>query len=205
MCFWHEERITIVLRRFISTTEVKNTYRYLDTQKKYEIIKTVLLFAVSISLFIGGYVATQSRNNLLTVVAVLGCLPASKSLVSAIMFCRFHSASADVHQAVSSFDACADTLYDLVFTTQKVNYCVAHASLIGAELVLYTEDQKLDKKGLDAHLYDMLKKAGVKKVNIGIFTDLKRYTDRVNTLLNADREPYADAALLIESLKEISL
>ncbi len=195
----------IVLRRFISTTEVKNTYRYLDTQKKYEIIKTVLLFAVSISLFVGGYVATETRNNLLTVVAVLGCLPASKSLVNAIMFCRFHSTSEKVHQAVLPFDSCVETLYDLVFTTQKVNYCVAHACLIGQELVLYTEDKKLDKKGLDAHLHDMLKKAGVQKVNIGIFTELKRYTDRVNTLMNSEREAYPDSALLMESLKEISL
>ncbi|MCD7752576.1 MAG: hypothetical protein LUI10_12730 [Lachnospiraceae bacterium] len=194
-----------MLRRFISTAEVKNTYRYLDTQKIYEIIKTVLLFAVSISLFIAGYIATETRNNLLTVVAVLGCLPASKSLVNAIMFLRFHSASENVHQAVAPLDERTDTLYDLVFTTQKVNYCVAHACLIGPELVLYTEDKKLDKKGLETHLCDMLKKAGVQKVNIGIFTELKRYTDRVNTLLNTEHGEYRDTALLIESLKEISL
>ncbi len=195
----------IVLRRFISTTEVKNTYRYLDTQKKYEILKTVLLFAVSVSLFIGGYIATETRNNLLTVVAVLGCLPASKSMVNAIMFCRFHSASEEVHQTVSSLDEQTDTLYDLVFTTQNVNYCVSHACLIGQELVLYTEDKKLDKKGLEVHLKDMLKKAGVQKVNIGIFSELRRYTDRVNTLLNAERDAYPDTDLLMESLKEISL
>ncbi len=194
-----------MLRRFISTTEVKNTYRYLDSQKKYEIIKTVLLFAVSISLFIAGYAATETRNNLLTVVAVLGCLPASKSLVSAIMFCRFHSTSEKVHQAVAALDEHTDTLYDLVFTTQKTNYFIAHASLVGADLVLYTEDKKLDKKALEDHLYDMLKKAGIKKVNIGIFSELKRYTDRVNTLLNTGGEEYPDTALVIESLKEISL
>ncbi len=194
-----------MLRRFISTTSVKNTYRYLDTQKKYEIIKTMLLFAVSVSLFIAGYAATETRNNLLTVVAVLGCLPASKSLVNAIMFCRFKSATEEVHQAVKAFDEQGRTLYDLVFTTQKVNYHVAHACLIGPELVLYTEDKKLDKKALDAHLHEMLKKAGVKKVNIGVFTELKRYTERVNTLLSAEHEEYPDAALLIESLKEISL
>ncbi|MCD7738474.1 MAG: hypothetical protein LUH58_05465 [Lachnospiraceae bacterium] len=194
-----------MLRRILGTTQVKNTYRYIDTQKKYEIIRTALLFGVSLSLFAGGYVATETRNNLLTVVAILGCLPASKSLVSAIMFCRFHSASGEVHQAVSAFDESQETLYDLVFTTQKVNYVVDHCCLIGNELVFLAQERTVDKKGLEAHIHEMLRKAGVGKVNIGIFTELHRYTDRLNTLAASEREEYKDAALLLESLKEISL
>ncbi|MCD7807293.1 MAG: hypothetical protein LUH19_08145 [Lachnospiraceae bacterium] len=194
-----------MLRRFLGLAQVKNTYRYIDTQRVYEILRTVLFFGVSIALFLGGYQATGSRNNLLTVVAVLGCLPASKSMVSAIMFCRFHSASEQVHQAAAPFDETQDTLYDLVFTTQKVNYSVAHCCLIGNELVLLTEDKKLDKKGLESHLNEMFKKAGLGKVNIGIFTEIRRYTDRLNTLIKGEREEYKDAALLIETLREITL
>ena len=74
------------LKRLFTTAEVKGTEKYLDTQKKYELIRTLLYFGISASLFIGGYLQTKSKVNLLTVVAVLGCLPASKSAVSAIMF-----------------------------------------------------------------------------------------------------------------------
>ncbi|MCD8326051.1 MAG: hypothetical protein LUC90_05020 [Lachnospiraceae bacterium] len=194
-----------MIQRMFSTDQVKNTYRYIDTQKKYEIIKTALLFGVALALFFGGYVNTGTRNNLLTVVAVLGCLPASKSLVSAIMFCRFHSASEHVHQAVEYLDRTQNTLYDLVFTTQKVNYVIDHCCLIGNELVLLAQDRTVDKKGLEAHIHEMLRKAGVGKVNIGIFTEIRRYTDRLNALAASEREEYKDAPLLIESLKEISL
>ncbi|MCD8068138.1 MAG: hypothetical protein LUE87_04475, partial [Lachnospiraceae bacterium] len=191
-----------MFRRLLGTAQVKNTYRYIDTQKKYEIIRTALLFGVALALFAGGYAATETRNNLLTVVAILGCLPASKSLVSAIMFCRFHSASGEIHQAVAAFDETQDTLYDLVFTTQKVNYVADHCCLIGNELVLLAQDRTVDKKGLEAHLHEMLRKAGVGKVNIGIFTELRRYTDRLNALAASERAEYKDAALLLESVKE---
>ena len=66
-------------KRFFTTAQVKNTYGYIDSQKKYEIIRTLVYFGISISLFIAGYVATKSKMNVLTVVAVLGCLPAAKA------------------------------------------------------------------------------------------------------------------------------
>ena len=74
------------LKRLFSTDHVKGTRNYLNTQKKYEILRTVLYFSISLSLFAAGYIQTGSRGNLLSIVAVLGCLPASKSAVGAIMF-----------------------------------------------------------------------------------------------------------------------
>lgn len=77
------------LKRMFSTDDVKGTRGYLRTQKNYEIIRTVLYFAISIALFIAGWVSTGSRENLLTIVAVLGCLPACKSLVEMFMYLRY--------------------------------------------------------------------------------------------------------------------
>ena len=92
------------LKRLFSTDHVKGTRNYLNTQKKYEILRTVLYFSISLSLFAAGYIQTGSRGNLLSIVAVLGCLPASKSAVGAIMFFRFQScpeqAAAEIEQHV---------------------------------------------------------------------------------------------------------
>ena len=62
------------LKRIFSTDSVKGTKNYLNTQKKYEIIRTVIYFAISLSLFAAGYIQTGRRGNLLGIVAVLGCL-----------------------------------------------------------------------------------------------------------------------------------
>lgn len=71
-------------KRMFSTDAYKGTSGYLRTQKNYEILRTVLYFAISLSLFIAGRVTTGSRENLLTIVAVLGGLPACKSLVESL-------------------------------------------------------------------------------------------------------------------------
>ena len=57
---------------------------YLDYKKKVEIIRTVIYFGIVAAIFFLGYFQTDTRLNLLTVVAVLGCLPASKALVGVI-------------------------------------------------------------------------------------------------------------------------
>ena len=76
-------------KRMFTTDAYRGTRGYLRTQKIYEILRTVLYFAISLSLFIAGWVSTGSRENLLTIVAVLGCLPACKSLVEMFMFLRY--------------------------------------------------------------------------------------------------------------------
>ena len=72
----------------------KGTYGYIGKQRRWEIIKTLLMFGISIALYTAGYIATKSNKNLLTLVAVLGCLPASKSAVNMIMFLKAKGCSA---------------------------------------------------------------------------------------------------------------
>lgn len=54
---------------------------YIQARKKQLILKAVLEFGIVIALLILGIWQTHTRLNLLTVVAVLGCLPAAKALV----------------------------------------------------------------------------------------------------------------------------
>ena len=66
------------------TKVIKGEPGYLDYKKKAEIIRTVIYFALVAAIFILGYSQAHTRLNLMTVVAVLGCLPASKALVGVI-------------------------------------------------------------------------------------------------------------------------
>ena len=191
-------------KRFFSTAQVKNTYGYIDSQKKYEIIRTLVYFGISISLFIAGYVATKSKMNVLTVVAVLGCLPASKSLVSSIMFLRHKSSSKVVHDMVEPISSGLNTLYDLIFTTEKVTYKVAHAAYKAKCLVLYSEN-KLDTNGLETHIQEYMKRAGIKGVNVKAYTDLKKYMERLEQMNALEAEEEKLAGEVVQLLKEITL
>ena len=67
---------------------LKGSFGYLDYKKKMSAIMTMGMFALSLVIFIMGYITTKTNANYLTVVAVLGCLPASKCAVSMIMFLK---------------------------------------------------------------------------------------------------------------------
>ncbi len=193
------------LKRFISTTSVKNTYSYINSQKAYEITRTIAYFTVSISLFVAGYVTTKSKVNLLTIVAVLGCLPASKSLVSAIMFCRFKSCSESLHHKVCTYDHTLDCLYDLIFTTEKKTFAIAHGAYKSKCLILFSEKQDTDVVALEAHITEYLKRAGIPGVNVKVYVDLNKYCDRLEALQALERDEDKLATDVLQLLKEISL
>ena len=70
---------------------------YLNYKRKVEILRTVIYFVIVLAIFALGYWQTHTRLNLLTVVAILGCLPASKALVGVIA--RYPYQSIELSQA----------------------------------------------------------------------------------------------------------
>lgn len=181
--------------RLFSGDAYKGTYLYLDTQRKYEIARTVIGYAISLGLFFAGYLTTGTRKNLLTVVAVLGMLPASKGLVSVIMFCRFKSIK-------EKFDV-GDVLnaYDMVFTSEKVNYFVNHLCVSGGCILGYTENSKFNEVAFKDHVQAFLSAEKIPEQTIKVFTDKKAYLNRISSLSSSDN---IDAACM-KVLKQIVL
>ncbi len=58
----------------------KGNAGYLNYKRKIEIIRTLAYFGIVIAILLLGYFQTGTKLNLLTVVAIVGCLPASKAL-----------------------------------------------------------------------------------------------------------------------------
>lgn len=192
------------LMRLFSTTSVKGTEKYLDSQKKYEIIRTILYFAISFSLYISGYVTTKSNANLLTVVAVVGCLPACKSLVGAIMFLRYKSCPSDTVALIKEHNEGLCGLFDLVFTSAQKTYTVAHITVKGNTLCGLSMAKEFPENDFQQHLTGLLKADGFKDVNIKIFTSREKYLNRLDQLqeLSADE---TNTNGIIETLKNITL
>ena len=195
--------------RMFSTDKYKGTRNYINSQKKYEIIRTLIYFAISISLFVAGYIQTGRKTNLLTVVAILGCLPASKSAVGAIMFLRFKSCSAKAAETIEKHCQGLRCLYDMVFTSYQKNYAVSHLAVKGNTVCGYSEDLKFLENEFYKHLESILKMDGLKDVTVKIFTDLDKYTSRLDQLsLVQTKEPEADdnrTSAIIATLKSVAL
>ena len=142
--------------------------------------------------------------NLLTVVAVVGCLPACKSLVSAIMYLKYKSCSQVAAEQIDAHIGQLHGLYDMVFTSYKINYFISHLVVHGNIICGYSEDKEFLEKTFLVHIEEILKLDGHKNYSIKIFTDLQKYTNRLDQLNELETEnKYVNTVL--ETLKSVSL
>lgn len=192
------------LKRLFTTEGAKGTKNYLNTQKKYEILRTVLYFSISLSLFAAGYIQTGEKANLLSIVAVLGCLPASKSMVGAVMFLRFKSCGETAAAAIEEHSAGLCCLYDMVFTSYKKNFVVSHMAVSENTVCGYAENPEFDENAFRQHMDTILKLDGHKDIVVKIFTDLPKYLQRLEQMRGA-AAPSDTASALISTLKSVAL
>lgn len=185
----------------------KGCYGFLNNRKIYTILRTVFFFAVSVSLYIAGIVKTGSNRNLLTIVAVLCCLPACKSAVNCILFLRARGCSEGLHQKLTVYDDNAGlmTFYDLYFTSYQKNYPISHMVLKGSMLCGITENPSCSCSEAEKHLSQMFLQEGIKNVTVNIFSQEDKYIDRLGRLSDMQVEEHKERDGIINLLHTISI
>ena len=183
----------------------KGTYGYIENHKAYAAIRTLVYFLLCVGLYVMGYVTTGSNKNLLTVVAILGCLPACKSLVNLIMFLKAKGCSQEMMQRVRKYDVDLTTFYDLYFTTYQKNFAISHMVLKGNVLCGISESSKCDVNEAEKHLEQMLAQEGIKNVTVKIFSNADKYIDRLSQIKSLETEEHKNRDGIINLLYSISL
>lgn len=192
------------LSRLFSTAKVKGTRDYINTQKKFEILRTLIYFILPIGLFVIGLITTKTKMNLLTVVAVVGCLPASKSLIGAIMFLRYKSCPRTDADQIDTNIGNLKGLYDMVFTSYQINFPIDHLVVHGYSICCYCSRPDFPEKEFQVHIESILKTDGHKGYTIKVFRDIHKYTERLVQLNQLESENKNTPAV-IETLKSVAL
>lgn len=164
---------------------------YIRVKKKRALIKTILEFGICIAILVLGIVQTGDRLNLLTIVAILGCLPAAKALVELIMILPHHSISEEM---AAEIDLNADLLtrvYDMVFTSEK-NIMPVECIVISNNTVCgYASDPKADINLVSNHLKQYLYANKLTDVSVKIFDNYTAFETRaegMNKIVSVDRK-----------------
>lgn len=151
-------------------------------QRKSAILRTAMLFILSLAVFLTGLISTGQKENLLTIVAVLGCLPASRSAVNMIMLMRFHGVSEKDYSAIAPHVQTCTSLWDMVFTSYEKNYEIHHMAFKGNALIGYTANADCDAAKCAQHLQKLCAQNGLKDVEIKIFRELPKYLNRLDQI-----------------------
>lgn len=155
---------------------------YLDYKKKIEIIRTVSYFGIVAAIFFLGYFQTHTRLNLLTVIAVLGCLPASKALVGVIARMPYKSVDRGLAADVASKTTHLTVCYDMVITSTEKIMPVDCIVISGHNVFGYTHSEKVDTEELSKHIKKILEDNRFTGLTVKVLNKYKAFIARAEGL-----------------------
>lgn len=165
----------------------KGTYGYLNRNKIHEWKKALLMLAVPISIFLAAWVIRGTRLNVMTVVAIVGCIPGCNQVVHAIVASRYHSMDKDMYEATESVRGELPVLYENVFTSYEKNYYIECIVIAGRDVIGYASDEKLPATQAAEHIQKILRDNSYKQ-NVRILKEKKTFLERVRTLASSPME-----------------
>lgn len=157
---------------------------YVKLRKTRYLIWALAEFSVVICLLIIGYTQTKTRLNLLTVVAIVGCLPASKMLVEYITMAPHKSITEEVWKEIEEKGALLTRIYDLVITSKEKVMPVTAIVISGHMVCGYAENEKTDEAKCAAYIKEMLAANKCDKVTVKIFHNYQAFLARVEGMNN---------------------
>lgn len=178
---------------------------YIDQKKKKELLKVILEFGIVLALFITGYITTKTRLNLLTLVAILGCLPASKAMVGFLMLLPRKSLAKEKIDLVEKKGQHLTKLYDMVLTSYEHVMPVENIVIQGNTICGYATNEKLDFTYLEKYIRTTLKNNKLDQVSVKMFKDFPAYIARIEAMDNLAADSAAKNKKREEEIKKIIL
>ncbi len=157
---------------------------YIKARKLKYLIWASGEFAIVAALLILGYVQTGSKLNLLTVIAVVGCLPASKMLVEYITMAPHKGISPDICSELKEKAPLLITCYDLIITSKEKVMPVAAVVIYGNTVCGYTQSSSTDEVKCASYIKEMLEANGYQKMTVKVFQSYKAFLLRAEGMNN---------------------
>ena len=178
---------------------------YLDHKKRIEIIRTIIYFGIVAAVFLLGYSQTHTRGNILTVVAILGCLPAAKALVGVIT--RFPYSSIDRKKAdeIRSKTGLLTVCYDMVITSRESIMPVDCIVISGHTIFGYTHYEKVNAEELSKHIRSILAQNQYTGLTVKVLNQYKPFLARIEGLNNIAAVEREDTKEKEEAIRGIIL
>lgn len=186
----------------------KGEFGYLAYKKSRNMIKTIIAFAVVLVIFIIGFIIWKSKNNYLTMLAVVLVLPAAKFAVSYFVLIPHKNCDEELESAIEERKGELNSVYDLVVSNKQKPVGIMAAVISDNQILAYTSAAKADKNLFETSVKEFLKNEKL-TCAVLLYKDKDTYLEKVkNAALNfdvskensLDRKKYITDALLRMSM-----
>ncbi len=163
----------------------KGQFEYIKNKKRQRAIVCAVCFLLVLAVFLTGYFSTGSRENILTVMAILGVLPAAKFAATLCMMLPYHSQAREEYDKIAEASGESILYVDMLLSTEKKVLPTDFIVIRGGTVCGLATSPKYDVGYAQDYLVGMLKKHGI-KANVKIFTDRGKFLKRVKELAALD-------------------
>ena len=157
---------------------------YIKERKKRYLLLALIEFAVVIAILLVGYFQTGTKMNLLTVVAIVGCLPACKMLVEFIVMAPHKGIEIEKYNEIEEKAPLLMKVYDLLVSGDDKMMQLDVAVIYGQTVCGYSSSPKTDEAKLSKYLKEMLQNNKCEKVTVKIFRDYNAFLSRAEGMNN---------------------
>ena len=169
-------------KRFVE----KGEFGYFSSEKKKRILITAVMLGVPLFIFATAWIYFKSRLTIWTVIAVVGCLPGCKSLVSLIMILMRRPMDQKLYQTIHAHQGNLVMAYEMYMTFYEKSAYIDAIAVCGNTVVGYSSDPRIDTDFMASEAQKLLQKNGY-RVDIKILRELKPFLERLDSM-NEHRE-----------------
>jgi len=141
-----------------------------------------------IAIFLTGYISTGTRNNMLTLVAILTSLPVAKYIVLFIVVLPYHSVSQELHERI--VDAAGEksqVLAEMIITSKEKTMPIDYLVVKESHVMGYTSYKKCDVPFAEKFITENMQLNG-HKVAVKIWDDEKKFISKIASMGNKEIE-----------------
>ena len=129
-----------------------------------------------------GFYTTGTKSNALTIIAILGMLPASKSAVNMIMFLRYHDSHLELYQNTQELVKNLPMNYDLVFTMPDKSFQVQQIACNQNTICGYHDGDEPSLKKIQQHIGSVMQNNHLSNVEIKIWNNYEQFSNRLQQM-----------------------
>lgn len=164
----------------------KGDYGYIHSQKIIRTLITCITLSIPVAAFFIGRYINGTEKSLITVIAILGCLPGCKFATTMIMMFLQKPMKKEEYLSIQEHLRDLTGGYELVISAYEKQTFIDSLVVVGNTIAAYSSREKTDARFAEKHIQQILRDHGF-YMNVKIFQDLKHYLDRLDSL-NANRE-----------------
>ncbi|MGI6020263.1 MAG: hypothetical protein ACOX71_02085 [Lachnospiraceae bacterium] len=154
---------------------------YIGYNRFSKVIISLILLIIPIGTYIAAFVITGTNKNIISIIAIVACLPACRFIVNAIMFFTIRSIPDDLHSQIEEHRGDLTLAYELYLTTRDKSTLLDAVAICGNNIVGLSTFKKFDRAFLEQHITNTLRAAGY-SCNVAVLSDSGKFIERLDSM-----------------------